>query len=40
MQLLASWIKDYPPVFEVADAGHFCPERGDVLARKYLELYS
>lgn len=38
-QLLASWIKDCPPVLEVGDAGHFCQERGEVVAQKYLELY-
>jgi haloalkane dehalogenase len=39
MQLLASWIKDCPPVLEVGDAGHFCQERGEVVAQQYLELY-
>ena len=39
MQLLASWIKNCPPVLEVGDAGHFCQERGEVVARKYLELH-
>jgi haloalkane dehalogenase len=39
MQLLASWIKDCPPVLEVPDAGHFCQEHGAVVAEKYLELY-
>jgi haloalkane dehalogenase len=38
-QLLASWIKDCPPVLEVPDAGDFCQERGAVVAEKYLELY-
>ena len=39
VQMLASWIKDCPAVLEVADAGHFCQERGEVVAHKYLELY-
>lgn len=39
MQLLASWIKDCPPVLEVADAGHYCQEHGEGVARKYLDLY-
>lgn len=39
MELLASWIKDCPPVFEVSDAGHFCQERGESVAQKYIELY-
>jgi pimeloyl-ACP methyl ester carboxylesterase len=39
MQLLASWIKDCPPVLEVPEAGHFCQEHGAVVAEKYLELY-
>jgi len=38
-QLLASQIKDCPPVFEVIEGGHFCQERGEGVARKYLELY-
>lgn len=39
MALLVSWIKDCLPVFEVSDAGHFCQERGESVARKYIELY-
>lgn len=39
MQLVASWIKGCPDVFEVPNAGHFCQERGEAVARKYLELY-
>ena len=33
MELLASWIKDCPPVLEVSDAGDFCQERGEVVAQ-------
>lgn len=39
MQLLASWVKNAPPVFEVSDAGHFVQERGEVVAKKALELF-
>ncbi len=39
MQLLASWIKDCPPVFEVAEAGHFVQERGEVVAEKALDMF-
>ncbi|MDP6182281.1 MAG: haloalkane dehalogenase [Gammaproteobacteria bacterium] len=39
MQLLASWIKNCPPVLEVGDAGHFCQERGEIVAKKYVDLY-
>ena len=39
VQMLASWIKDCPRVLELPDAGHFCQERGEVVAHKYLELY-
>lgn len=38
MQLLASWIKNCPPVLEVPEAGHFCQERGEVVAKAYLEM--
>jgi haloalkane dehalogenase len=40
MEALASWIKGCPPVLEISDAGHFCQERGERVAQKYLELYS
>lgn len=40
MEMVASWIKGCPPVLEVDDAGHFCQERGEVVARKFLELYA
>ncbi len=39
VQMLASWIKDCPPVLEVPQAGHFCQEQGEGVAQKYLELY-
>lgn len=39
MEMVASWIKDCPPVLEVSDAGHFCQERGEIVAQKFLELY-
>ena len=39
VEMLASWIKDCPPVLEVSEAGHFCQERGEIVARKYLEMY-
>ncbi|MFT7598669.1 MAG: haloalkane dehalogenase [Acidimicrobiales bacterium] len=39
MQMVAGWIKDCPPVLEVFDGGHFCQERGEAVATKYLELY-
>lgn len=39
MQLLASWMKGCPPVLEVGEAGHFCQERGEIVARKFVELY-
>jgi len=39
MQLLAGWVKNAPPVFEVSDAGHFVQERGEAVAKKALELF-
>ena len=39
VQMLASWIKGSPPVFELPDAGHFCQEQGEIVAQKYLDLY-
>ena len=39
VQMLASWIKDCPPVLEVPQAGHFCQEQGEGVAQKYVELY-
>lgn len=40
MQLLSSWIKDCPPVIEVAEAGHFVQEWGENVAKRVVREFS
>jgi pimeloyl-ACP methyl ester carboxylesterase len=39
MQMVAGWIRNCPPVLQIHDAGHFCQEKGEGVAKRYIELH-